>query len=173
MKYCLWKYMAFALCQRQWVEMLLSLWLLVNRTELLERFSFFLPEIMETSDEQVNEAQPRSGLRLSPESVRQEKALCEMPGTSRTSTRGSLRFGSLSHHSFFSRHNPHPHRVRHMQGEPLRIHRPASACMFKNTFMLAFVKKLSEICSGQDQTLLLIIITWLFTQLQEINRLKS
>uniref|UniRef100_A0A671NXJ2 Thymus, brain and testes associated n=1 Tax=Sinocyclocheilus anshuiensis TaxID=1608454 RepID=A0A671NXJ2_9TELE len=38
------------------------------------------------------------------------------PGTSRTSTRGSLRFGSLSHHSFFSRHNPHPHRVRHMQG---------------------------------------------------------
>uniref|UniRef100_A0A672PXQ5 Thymus, brain and testes associated n=1 Tax=Sinocyclocheilus grahami TaxID=75366 RepID=A0A672PXQ5_SINGR len=38
------------------------------------------------------------------------------PGTSRTSTRGSLRFGSLSHHSFFSRHNPHPHRVRHMPG---------------------------------------------------------
>ncbi|KAF4106267.1 protein TBATA [Onychostoma macrolepis] len=71
---------------------------------------------METSDEQVNEAPPQSGLRLSPESVRQEKALCETPGTSRTSTRGSLRFGSLSHHSFFSRHNPHPHRVRHMQG---------------------------------------------------------
>uniref|UniRef100_A0A673ID97 Thymus, brain and testes associated n=1 Tax=Sinocyclocheilus rhinocerous TaxID=307959 RepID=A0A673ID97_9TELE len=45
-----------------------------------------------------------------------EKALYETPGTSRTSTRGSLRFGSLSHHSFFSRHNPHPHRVRHMQG---------------------------------------------------------
>uniref|UniRef100_A0A8C1V9E2 Thymus, brain and testes associated n=1 Tax=Cyprinus carpio TaxID=7962 RepID=A0A8C1V9E2_CYPCA len=66
---------------------------------------------MEPSEEQVNEA-----LRISPESVRQEKALCETPGTSRTSTRGSLRFGSLSHHSFFSRHNPHPHRVRHMQG---------------------------------------------------------
>lgn len=29
----------------------------------------------------------------------------------------SPRFGSLSHHSFFSRHNPHPHRVRHIQGE--------------------------------------------------------
>ncbi|MEE6488544.1 hypothetical protein FKM82_015259 [Ascaphus truei] len=25
-------------------------------------------------------------------------------------------FGSLSHHSFFSRHNPHPHRVTHIQG---------------------------------------------------------
>ncbi|XP_073683805.1 protein TBATA-like [Garra rufa] len=71
---------------------------------------------METSEEQVNDALPQTGLRLSHESVRQEKALCETPGTSRTSTRGSLRFGSLSHHSFFSRHNPHPHRVRHMQG---------------------------------------------------------
>ncbi|XP_016368897.1 protein TBATA-like [Sinocyclocheilus rhinocerous] len=71
---------------------------------------------MEPSEEQVNEALLRTDLRTSPESVRQEKALCETPGTSRTSTRGSLRFGSLSHHSFFSRHNPHPHRVRHMQG---------------------------------------------------------
>uniref|UniRef100_A0A8C3ISR6 Thymus, brain and testes associated n=1 Tax=Chrysemys picta bellii TaxID=8478 RepID=A0A8C3ISR6_CHRPI len=26
------------------------------------------------------------------------------------------RFGNLSHHSFFSRHNPHPHRVTHIQG---------------------------------------------------------
>lgn len=32
-------------------------------------------------------------------------------------TASSPRFGSLSHHSFFSRHNPHPHRVRHIQGE--------------------------------------------------------
>ncbi|CAK6956723.1 protein TBATA [Scomber scombrus] len=31
-------------------------------------------------------------------------------------TKSSPRFGSLSHHSFFSRHNPHPHRVRHIQG---------------------------------------------------------
>nr|XP_061822071.1 protein TBATA [Nerophis lumbriciformis] len=31
-------------------------------------------------------------------------------------TRGTPRFGALSHHSFFSRHNPHPHRVRHIQG---------------------------------------------------------
>ncbi|XP_077358484.1 protein TBATA [Festucalex cinctus] len=29
---------------------------------------------------------------------------------------GTPRFGALSHHSFFSRHNPHPHRVRHIQG---------------------------------------------------------
>ncbi|XP_077405921.1 protein TBATA [Vanacampus margaritifer] len=29
---------------------------------------------------------------------------------------GTPRFGALSHHSFFSRHNPHPSRVRHIQG---------------------------------------------------------
>uniref|UniRef100_A0A8C1V920 Thymus, brain and testes associated n=1 Tax=Cyprinus carpio TaxID=7962 RepID=A0A8C1V920_CYPCA len=101
----------------------------------IEVLDFFLPEIMEPSEEQVNEA-----LRISPESVRQEKALCETPGTSRTSTRGSLRFGSLSHHSFFSRHNPHPHRVRHMQGEPLWTHRPvqkhACVCQCKEVFLL-------------------------------------
>ncbi|XP_041672031.1 protein TBATA [Cheilinus undulatus] len=31
-------------------------------------------------------------------------------------TTSSARFGALSHHTFFSRHNPHPHRVRHIQG---------------------------------------------------------
>ncbi|KAM9716983.1 protein TBATA isoform 2-T2 [Menidia menidia] len=31
-------------------------------------------------------------------------------------TKSSPRFGALSHHSFFSRHNPHPHRVKHIQG---------------------------------------------------------
>ncbi|XP_061665686.1 uncharacterized protein tbata isoform X1 [Syngnathoides biaculeatus] len=30
--------------------------------------------------------------------------------------RSAARFGFLSRHSFFSRHNPHPHRVRHIQG---------------------------------------------------------
>ncbi|XP_063077534.1 protein TBATA [Engraulis encrasicolus] len=37
---------------------------------------------------------------------------------SRTNTpgRSSARFGALSHHSFFSRHNPHPQRVTHMKG---------------------------------------------------------
>ncbi|XP_047183832.1 protein TBATA isoform X2 [Scophthalmus maximus] len=34
----------------------------------------------------------------------------------KTLTRSSARFGALSHHSFFSRHNPHPNRVRHIQG---------------------------------------------------------
>ncbi|XP_076854717.1 protein TBATA [Brachyhypopomus gauderio] len=34
----------------------------------------------------------------------------------RVTTRGSARFGNLSHHSFFSRHNPHPHRVTHISG---------------------------------------------------------
>ncbi|ROI83774.1 Protein TBATA [Anabarilius grahami] len=71
---------------------------------------------METSDERVNESLPRTGLQKSPESVQHEKPLFESAGTSRTTTRGSLRFGTLSHHSFFSRHNPHPHRVRHLQG---------------------------------------------------------
>uniref|UniRef100_A0A672I7E9 Thymus, brain and testes associated n=1 Tax=Salarias fasciatus TaxID=181472 RepID=A0A672I7E9_SALFA len=32
-------------------------------------------------------------------------------------TKGSARFGALSHHSFFSRHNPHPNRVKHIQGK--------------------------------------------------------
>ncbi|XP_051523325.1 protein TBATA-like [Myxocyprinus asiaticus] len=36
--------------------------------------------------------------------------------TSRSTTRGSVHFGNLSHHSFCSRHNPHPHRVRHIEG---------------------------------------------------------
>lgn len=35
----------------------------------------------------------------------------------RLTPKGSPRFGSLSHHSFFSRHNPHPHRVTHIPGE--------------------------------------------------------
>ncbi|XP_067876440.1 protein TBATA [Heterodontus francisci] len=30
--------------------------------------------------------------------------------------KSSSRFGRLSYHSFFSRHNPHPHRVRHING---------------------------------------------------------
>ncbi|XP_034165426.2 protein TBATA [Pangasianodon hypophthalmus] len=34
----------------------------------------------------------------------------------RVSTSSSARFGTLSHHSFFSRHNPHPHRVKHISG---------------------------------------------------------
>ncbi|MGH0118174.1 UNVERIFIED_CONTAM: hypothetical protein FKN15_045321 [Acipenser sinensis] len=34
----------------------------------------------------------------------------------RPPSKGTPRFGALSHHSFFSRHNPHPHRVTHIQG---------------------------------------------------------
>ncbi|XP_035389113.1 protein TBATA isoform X2 [Electrophorus electricus] len=34
----------------------------------------------------------------------------------KVTTRGSARFGTLSLNSFFSRHNPHPHRVTHMSG---------------------------------------------------------
>ncbi|KAJ7987377.1 hypothetical protein DPEC_G00325860 [Dallia pectoralis] len=35
---------------------------------------------------------------------------------SKMAAKSSARFGALSHHSFFSRHNPHPHRVNHIQG---------------------------------------------------------
>jgi len=35
---------------------------------------------------------------------------------SRPSTQGGYRFGQLSHNSFFTRHNPHPGRVRHLKG---------------------------------------------------------
>ncbi|XP_029767242.1 protein TBATA [Terrapene carolina triunguis] len=34
----------------------------------------------------------------------------------RPQSKNNYRFGNLSHHSFFSRHNPHPHRVTHIQG---------------------------------------------------------
>uniref|UniRef100_A0ABM5G118 Protein TBATA n=1 Tax=Pogona vitticeps TaxID=103695 RepID=A0ABM5G118_9SAUR len=34
----------------------------------------------------------------------------------RPHSKSAARFGSLSHHSFFSRHNPHPQRVTHIQG---------------------------------------------------------
>ncbi|KAK3594383.1 hypothetical protein CHS0354_009676 [Potamilus streckersoni] len=36
--------------------------------------------------------------------------------TSRPSTQSGYRFGQLSHNSFFTRHNPHPSRVRHIKG---------------------------------------------------------
>ncbi|XP_068113635.1 protein TBATA isoform X2 [Hyperolius riggenbachi] len=34
----------------------------------------------------------------------------------RPPTKSNSRFGHFSNHSFFSRHNPHPHRVTHIQG---------------------------------------------------------
>ncbi|XP_062926254.1 protein TBATA-like [Mobula hypostoma] len=37
-------------------------------------------------------------------------------GAERPQSNSSTRFGKLSHHSFFSRHNPHPHRVTHING---------------------------------------------------------
>lgn len=37
----------------------------------------------------------------------------------RPSTQGGSRFGALSQNSFFTRHNPHPGRVRHIKGNLL------------------------------------------------------
>ncbi|XP_051968969.1 protein TBATA [Xyrauchen texanus] len=70
---------------------------------------------MDLPEDQVSGNVSGTGLEMSPEPGR-EKWLRDTPGTSRSTTRGSVRFGTLSHHSFFSRHNPHPHRVKHMQG---------------------------------------------------------
>ncbi|KAK5881356.1 hypothetical protein CesoFtcFv8_022164 [Champsocephalus esox] len=46
----------------------------------------------------------------------QTKQVSFTPEFSKMLTKSSPHFGALSHHSFFSRHNPHPHRVRHIQG---------------------------------------------------------
>uniref|UniRef100_A0A8D2IWY4 Uncharacterized protein n=1 Tax=Varanus komodoensis TaxID=61221 RepID=A0A8D2IWY4_VARKO len=43
----------------------------------------------------------------------------------RPHSKSTARFGSLSHHAFFSRHNPHPHRVTHIQGKS-----PFRGCSF-------------------------------------------
>ncbi|KAG8507394.1 Protein TBATA [Galemys pyrenaicus] len=44
--------------------------------------------------------------------------------TPKTQTPGAYRFGRLSHHSFFSRHHPHPQHVTHIQdltGKPVCV----------------------------------------------------
>ncbi|XP_004383319.1 protein TBATA [Trichechus manatus latirostris] len=52
--------------------------------------------------------------------------------TPKPQTPGAYRFGRLSHHSFFSRHHPHPQRVTHIQdltGKPV--------CVVRDKFSLA------------------------------------
>ncbi|XP_037353144.2 protein TBATA [Talpa occidentalis] len=56
----------------------------------------------------------------------------EAPKTPKTKTPGAYRFGRLSHHSFFSRHHPHPQRVIHIKdltGKPV--------CVVRDEFSLA------------------------------------
>ncbi|XP_043836207.1 protein TBATA [Dromiciops gliroides] len=53
---------------------------------------------------------------------RAEISLQEVPKVSRSWSQSTPRFGQLSHNSFFSRHNPHPNRVSHIQdlsGNPI------------------------------------------------------
>ncbi|XP_072484790.1 protein TBATA isoform X5 [Notamacropus eugenii] len=45
-----------------------------------------------------------------------EICLLERPRVSRSRSQSTPRFGQLSHNAFFSRHNPHPHRISHIQG---------------------------------------------------------
>ncbi|XP_006835921.1 PREDICTED: protein TBATA [Chrysochloris asiatica] len=50
--------------------------------------------------------------------------------SSKPQTPGAYRFGRLSHHSFFSRHHPHPQRVTHIQdltGKPVCVVRDESS----------------------------------------------
>uniref|UniRef100_A0A8I3MWH3 Uncharacterized protein n=1 Tax=Canis lupus familiaris TaxID=9615 RepID=A0A8I3MWH3_CANLF len=52
--------------------------------------------------------------------------------TPKPQTPGAYRFGRLSHHSFFSRHHPHPQRVTHIQdltGKPV--------CVVRDEFSVA------------------------------------
>ncbi|XP_048844181.1 protein TBATA [Brienomyrus brachyistius] len=60
--------------------------------------------------------QEAGGSRMEPGNSPFEKAMCFLAERVREPPRGVHRFGTLSHHSFFSRHNPHPHRVTHFQG---------------------------------------------------------
>ncbi|XP_044092506.1 protein TBATA [Neovison vison] len=58
--------------------------------------------------------------------------------TPRPQTPGAYRFGRLSHHSFFSRHHPHPQRVTHIQdltGKPV--------CVVRDEFSLAPVPQVT------------------------------
>ncbi|XP_032733892.1 protein TBATA isoform X1 [Lontra canadensis] len=58
--------------------------------------------------------------------------------TPRPQTPGAYRFGRLSHHSFFSRHHPHPQRVTHIQdltGKPV--------CVVRDEFSLAPVPRVT------------------------------
>nr|XP_023448088.2 protein TBATA isoform X2 [Dasypus novemcinctus] len=58
--------------------------------------------------------------------------LNEAGRTPKPQTPGTYRFGRLSHHSFFSRHHPHPQRVTHIQdltGKPV--------CVVRDEFSLA------------------------------------
>ncbi|XP_035261265.1 protein TBATA isoform X1 [Anguilla anguilla] len=50
------------------------------------------------------------------EDVSLNDPLRAVPGMTAGAAKGSPRFGTLSHHSFFSRHNPHPSRVTHIRG---------------------------------------------------------
>uniref|UniRef100_A0A8C9E9Q4 Thymus, brain and testes associated n=1 Tax=Phocoena sinus TaxID=42100 RepID=A0A8C9E9Q4_PHOSS len=60
------------------------------------------------------------------------KLIREALRTSKPQTPGAHRFGHLSHHSFFSRHHPHPQHVTHIQdltGKPV--------CVVRDEFSLA------------------------------------
>ncbi len=54
---------------------------------------------------------------------RPDLSLPEYSGTSgqRPPTQGGYRFGRLSYNSFFSRHSPHPNRVKHFKGKNTRF----------------------------------------------------
>ncbi|KAF5894594.1 protein TBATA-like, partial [Clarias magur] len=70
----------------------------------------------------------------------------------RVSTSSSARFGTFSHHSFFSRHNPHPNRVKHisgLNGSPVCI---VNDDWYSNTPLFPHPLIRSQVTSGATHT---------------------
>ncbi|XP_078469488.1 protein TBATA-like [Lampetra planeri] len=65
---------------------------------------------------QQQEQQQEQGVVMARKAAASAPPAVPAPLSPRPATRSSARFGNLSQHSFFSRHNPHPQRVRHIRG---------------------------------------------------------
>ena len=74
-------------------------------------FSMSAPDVFRPSD--GSELQTRTAIN---EGYAPPVDFFKKSTTSRPSTQGGYRFGQLSHNSFFTRHNPHPGRVKHLKG---------------------------------------------------------
>uniref|UniRef100_A0A3P8TR66 Thymus, brain and testes associated n=1 Tax=Amphiprion percula TaxID=161767 RepID=A0A3P8TR66_AMPPE len=87
----------------------------------------------------------------------------------KTLTKSSPHFGALSHHSFFSRHNPHPHRATHIQGRQNKVSKLTTFLSFPFlSFPFLSSKQLSnnythflELCLIHGSVLCLINFVWL------------
>ncbi|KAI1886845.1 hypothetical protein AGOR_G00199990 [Albula goreensis] len=74
---------------------------------------------METLEQSISSAFSQENTqhsRRKEEAASYDNYLRCLPEVAKVASKGRHRFGSLSHNSFFSRHNPHPNRVTHIQG---------------------------------------------------------